>query len=166
MSERTMMNWQHHDDVTQQSFRNDLLLHKWDLEIDRLYLLPILKLFSMKAGNLVRQLGDKLIGNGEYLFGEKKDLVDLLSNGQVWRASPSFVSESDSALSRLDWFQETRLPWSSHPNLAILTLHDQIVSDQSGSQLLSYIYCNGNSGVDFLVFTVATVRIKIPNLAT
>ena len=37
----------------------------------------------MKAGNLVRQLGDKLIGNGEYLFGEKKDLVDLLSNGQV-----------------------------------------------------------------------------------
>lgn len=58
------------------------------------------------------------------------------------------------------------MPWSSHPNLAILTLHDQIVSDQSGSQLLSYIYCNGNSEVDFLVFTVATVHIHIPNLAT
>jgi hypothetical protein len=93
----------------------------------------------MKAGNLVWQLGDKLIGNGEYVFGEKKkDLVDLLSNGQVWWTSPSFVSES--ALSRLDWFQETRLPWSSHPNLAILTLHDQIVSDQSGSQLLRRIF--------------------------
>jgi hypothetical protein len=92
----------------------------------------------MKAGNLVWQLGDKLIGNGEYLFGKKKDLVDLLSSGQVWWTSPSFVSES--ALSRLDWFQETRLPWSSHPNLAILTLHDQIVSDQSGSQLLRRIF--------------------------